>query len=146
MRTAKNEGRRRTVRYLPCWQQIGISVDRYRELLHFCRQYPEWKTEANSLLGLRAVKMDGQPHGSGTSDPVAMAAEKRERLLAKIQIVDECAKIPGNGDWYAAIIQNVCIGRSYEKMDRALMPTSDKNSYFRMRREFFELLNKRTEA
>ena len=133
------------MRYLPCWKQIGISADRYRELLHFCRQYPEWKTEANSLLGVRAVKMDGLPHGSGKSDPVAVAAEKRDRLLAKIQIVDECAKTPGNGDWYAAIIQNVCIGRSYEQMDRALMPASDKNAYFRMRREFFELLNKRTE-
>ena len=133
------------MRYTPCWKQIGISVDRYRELLHFCRQYPEWKTEANSLVGVRAIKMDGMPHGSGTSDPVAVAAEKRERLLAKIDIVDECAKAIGEGAWFAAIIQNVCIGRPYEQMDRALMPTSDKNAYFRRRREFFELLNKKTE-
>ena len=130
------------MRYLPCWKQIGISQDRYRELLHFCRQYPEWKTEANSLLGIRAIKMDGQPHGSGKSDPVAMAAEKRERLIEKIAIVDECAKAIDNGDWFAALIQNVCIGRSYEQMDRALMPTSDRNAYFKKRREFFEILNK----
>ena len=57
------------MRYLPCWKNIGISASRYRELLHFCRQYPEWKTEANSLLGIRAIKADGLPHGSGTSDP-----------------------------------------------------------------------------
>ena len=50
------------MRYLPCWKQIGISQDRYTELLHFCRQYPEWKAEANSLLGIRAIKMDGLPH------------------------------------------------------------------------------------
>jgi len=133
------------MRYTPCWKQIGISVDRYRELLHFCRQYPEWKTEANSLLGIRAIKMDGQPHGSGVSDPVAMAAEKRERLMSKIEIVDTCARAIDGGEWYAAIIQNVCIGRPYEQMDRALMPTSDKNAYFKRRREFFELLNKRKE-
>ena len=133
------------MRYTPCWKQIGISVDRYRELLHFCRQYPEWKTEANSLLGIRAIKMDGQPHGSGVSDPVAMAAEKRERLMSKIEIVDNCARAIGGGEWYAAIIQNVCIGRPYEQMDRALMPTSDRNAYFKRRREFFELLNKTTE-
>ena len=132
-------------RYLPCWRQIGISQDRYQELLHFCRQYPEWKSEAASLLGIRAVKMDGLPHGSGKSDPVAMAAERREKLMEKISIVDECARAIGEGLWYAAIIQNVCIGRSYEQMDRALMPTSDKNAYFKRRREFFELLNKRTE-
>ena len=131
------------MRYTPCWTQIGISQDRYRELLHFCRQYPEWKTEANSLLGIRAIKADGQPHGTGKSDPVAMAAEKRERLVEKIAIVDDCAKAVDGGAWYASIIQNVCIGRPYEQMDRALMPTSDRNAYFKKRREFFELLDKK---
>ncbi len=130
------------MRYLPCWQQIGISKDRYKELLHYCRQYPEWKTEANSLLGIKAVKMDGQPHGSGKSDPVAMAAERRDRLLNKIQLVDDCAREIGGGEWYAAIIQNVCIGRPYEQMDRALMPTSEKHAFFKIRRMFFDLLNK----
>ena len=131
------------MRYLPCWKNIGISASRYRELLHFCRQYPEWKTEANSLLGIRAIKADGLPHGSGTSDPVAVAAEKREKLIEKIAMVDECAKAIDNGDWYASIIQNVCIGRSYEQMYRALMPTSNKNAYFKKRAEFFSLLDKR---
>lgn len=130
------------MRYLPCWKQIGISQDRYRQLLHFCRQYPEWKAEANSLLGIRAIKMDGQPHGSGKSDPVALAAEKRDRLLTKIRVVDDCAKAIGGGEWYAALIQNVCIGRSYTQMDAALMPTSNTNAFFRIRREFFDLLNK----
>ena len=130
------------MRYVPCWKQIGISRDRYGEMLHFCRQYPEWKTEANSLLGIRAVKADGLPHGTGKSDPVAAAAEKREKLMEKIEIVDRCARAVEGGAWYASIIQNVCIGRAYEQMDRALMPTSDKNSYFRKRREFFELLDK----
>lgn len=132
------------MRYMPCWKQIGISKDRYRELLHFCRQYPEWKTEANSLLGIRAVKNDGLPHGSGKSDPVAMAAERREKLMAKIGIVDECAKLIEGGSWYAAIIQNVCIGRAYEKMDRALMPTSNKHAFFTKRQEFFRLLDEKT--
>ena len=131
------------MRYLPGWKQIGISQDRYRELLHFCRQYPEWKTEANSLLGIRAIKADGLPHGNGKHDPVEAIAERREKLIEKISIVDECARAIDGGEWFASIIQNVCIGRSYEQMDRALMPTSDKNAYFRKRREFFDLLNKR---
>ena len=131
------------MRYLPCWKQIGISPSRYSELLHFCRQYPEWKKEASSLLGIRAVKADGLPHGNGKSDPVAAAAEKREKLLEKIAIVDECAKAVDGGDWYASIIQNVCIAKSYEQMDRALMPTSNKNAYFKKRAEFFKLLDER---
>ena len=133
------------MRYLPCWKQIGISPSRYSELLHFCRQYPEWKKEANSMLGVRAIKADGMPHGNGKSDPVAAAAEKREKLIEKIGIVDECAKAIDNGDWYASLIQNICIGRSYEQMDRALMPTSNKNAYFKKRAEFFKLLDEKKE-
>lgn len=129
-------------RYVPCWQQIGISKDRYIELLHFCRQYPQWKHEAGSLLGIRAVKADGLPRGSGKSDPTAQAVEKREKLMAKIAVVDKCAMAVGHGEWYAAIIQNVCIGKSYTYMDRALMPTSERNAFFRRRREFFDLLDK----
>ena len=133
------------MRYVPCWKQIGISKDRYIELLHFCRQYPEWKREASTLLGIRAIKADGQPRGSGKADPVAMAAERREKLMEKIAIVDECARAVGNGEWYAVIIQNVCIGRPYTQIDQALMPTALRNTFFSRRREFFDLLDKRTE-
>ena len=89
--------------------------------------------------------MDGQPHGSGKSDPTAMAAERRDKLLTKIKLVDDCAREIGGGEWYAAIIQNVCIGKSYEQLDKALMPTSFRNEFFSMRRKFFELLNKKTD-
>lgn len=133
------------MRYIPCWKQIGISKDRYQELLHFCRQYPEWKIEAASLLGIRGVKADGQPHGTSKSDPVATAAERREKLIAKIDIVEECARAVGGGEWSAAIIQNVCIGQPYTQINQALMPTSLRNTFFTRRREFFELLDKRTE-
>lgn len=132
------------MRYTPCWKTIGISRERYLELLNFCRQYPQWKIEAGSLLGIRAIKADGQPHGTGRSDPVVAAAEKRDRLLAKIETVDKCAKAVGNGEWYAVIIQNVCIGRQYTLLDRALMPTSDRNAFFRIRREFFRTLDEIT--
>ena len=133
------------MRYVPCWKQIGISRDRYIELLHFCRQYPEWIREAGSLLGIQAMKQDGQPHGNGKSDPVATAAERRERLMQKIGVVDACAREIGNGEWYAAIIQNVCMGQPYSKIDITLMPTSHRPEYFAKRREFFELLNRTTE-
>lgn len=133
------------MRYIPCWKQIGISRERYMELLHFCRQYPEWKSEASALLGVRPLASDGQPKGTGKGDPVSMAAERREALMRKIAIVDECAVAVGNGDWYASIIQNVCMGKPYTVIDATLMPTADRNTFFRNRREFFALLDKKTE-
>lgn len=141
MRAAEEE---EPMRYTPCWKQIGIAKDRYLELLHFCRQYPEWKLEASSLLGIRAMKIDGQPRGTKKSDPVAAAAERRERLMEKIGTVDTCAKAIDGGKWYAAIIQNVCMGKPYTMIDQALLPSSNKNAYFRKRREFFEILDKTT--
>lgn len=131
------------MRYIPCWKQIGIAKDRYLELLHFCRQYPEWQMEAASLIGIQGTKMDGQPRGTKKHDPVAAAAERREKLMNKIGVVDSCAREIGNGEWYAAIIQNVCMAKPYSIIDKALMPTSDKNTYFKKRREFFILINER---
>lgn len=133
------------MRYLPCWKQIGISKDRYIELLHFCRQYPEWIMEANSLLGIRGMKQDGQPRGNGKTDPVVIAAERRESLIRKIGIVDECAREVSHGEWYRALVQNICFGRPYSQIDISLMPTSHRPDFFAKRREFFMVLDKRTE-
>lgn len=133
------------MRYVPCWKQIGIPKERYLELLHFCRQYPDWQMEAASMIGIRGMSHDGQPRGSKKSDPVAAAAERREQLMRKIGIVDACARDVGSGEWYTAIIQNVCMGRPYMQIDPALMPTSHRADFFLRRRQFFELLHKKTE-
>jgi hypothetical protein len=131
------------MRYIPCWKQIGIEKDRYLELLHFCRQYPEWQMEAASLIGIQGMKIDGQPRGTKKHDPVAAAAERREQLMRKIGIVDSCARDVGNGEWYTAIIQNVCMKKPYSQIDVNLMPTSDRNTFFKRRREFFSLINEK---
>ncbi len=133
------------MRYTPCWQQIGISQERYLELLNFCRQYPEWKLKANSLLGTRGIRSEWTPRGNKNGDPVATAAEKRERLLIKIDLVDECAKSIGGGSWYAALVQSICYGTAWTKLDVTLLPTSTSNEFFKMRRQFFELLNQKHE-
>lgn len=131
------------MRYVPCWKQIGITQDRYQELLYFCRQYPNWKQEANSQLGIRAIRNDGMPHGNKKRDPVAAAAEKREKLLAKMALVEECARAISGGAWYEAIIQQVCYGKALEKIDITLIPTANRNAYFKQRRLFFELLEQK---
>ena len=127
--------------YVPCWDKIGISKERYLELLYFCRQYPQWKHEAASMLGIRGKGLDGMPHGTGVGDPVAAQAERRERLLRKIGIVDMCARSVCNGEWFAALICNVCEGKPYRMIDSILMPTSHNAVFFQARREFFVALN-----
>lgn len=134
------------MRYVPCWKKLNIEPDRYQELLHFCRQYSRWLSEANSLLGITAIKMDLMPHGSGKSDPVAMAAEKRETLLSKIAIVDECARSVGHGEWYTALIEIICNKQSYKLISETkkfILPTYNINAFYKARTDFFDLLNKK---
>ena len=136
------------MRYTPVAEQIGISKARYLELSHFCRQYDDWKKEANSLLGISAIRMDGMPHGTGKSDPVARAAERRERLLAKMALIEGCAKACGNGEWTSAIIEHVCRKKTYKiikETEPEILPTSDANTFYKRRREFFDMLNKVTD-
>lgn len=129
------------MRNYPCWKQIGITRDRYFELLHFCRQYQDWKFKAESLIGIRAIKAGGGQRGKSIGDPVAKAAEERERLMAKITMVEDCARKVGGGVWYAGIMQNVCYGKAYTYIDKTLLPTSNKNAFFKSRRDFFILLD-----
>lgn len=136
------------MRYTPVADQIGISKARYLELKNFCRQYDDWKHEADSLLGISAIRMDGMPHGNVKSDPVARAAERRERLIAKMSIVEGCAKAAGNGDWATALIEHVCRRKTWQQMKDLtpeILPTSDSNTFYRRRREFFNMLNKVTD-
>ena len=128
--------------YVPQWQSIGIDRDRYLELLHYCRQYPKWKAEAASLLGTHGVRLDGMPHGSGVSDPVALAAERRMKVTADIDLVESCAAQVGGG-WYTALIQHVCLRKRYLDIDPVLMPTSNRNAFFIAKKAFFSILNDR---
>lgn len=106
------------MRYTPCWKQIGITRERYNELLYFCRQYPTW---------IEAISTD-------------IPIEKRLSAANKIAFVDECARSVANGEWYASLIENICYGKPFSHMDKTLMPTADSNTFFRIRREFFESL------
>lgn len=131
------------MRYIPCWQQIGITKERYQELLFFCRQYPYWKKEANRNIGIKAIFNDGMPHGNKKRDPVAVAAENREKVLSNMALVEECARSVSGGEWYTAIMQNVCYGKAFEMIDVESIPASNRKAYFKQRRLFFELLNQK---
>ena len=74
---------------------------------------------------------------------MAQAAEKREKLLGKMALVEECARAISEGRWYEAMMQHVCYHKAYNMIDPTLLPTSDTNTFYRQRRLFFELLNTR---
>lgn len=127
--------------YVPDWTDWGISRDRYRELQWFCRQYPQKKAEAASLLTVSGAGLDPMPHGSDPGDPTFRAVARREQLKRDIDMIESCARMVDGGRWYAALIQNVCLGKPYAAIDTTILPTSKRPTFFQQRRAFFVLLN-----
>ena len=129
--------------YHPDYTSFGISRERYKELLAFCRQYQEWKAEASSLLGVGAQKYSSMPHGTDVGDPVFKMVARREVLLDKIRLVEEVAEAVDGGKWRAALIQNICMGKALRFIDPVLLPTSHQNSFYKQKKTFFLLLNQK---
>lgn len=127
--------------YIPHYAKYGLPAARYSELRAFCLQYPLWQAEAKSLLGVGAQNYSSMPHGSGVGDPVARAAERREQLTDKIATVERVARAVEDGRWYTALIQNCCMGRSLSVIDQAILPTANRNAYYRARRAFYLALD-----
>lgn len=131
--------------YTPDYSDIGISPNRYREIWYFLRQYPEWRTEADSLIRFGGGEMDGMPHATDTGDPVFRIAVKREKLLQKIQLVDRCAAEVEGGRWYIVLIQNCCMGKPIRYMPVEYLPTSKRVRYSMAKKEFYRLINEELE-
>ena len=127
--------------YVPDWTDWRLSRDRYRELQWFCRQYPQKKAEAASLLTVSGAGLDAMPHGTDPGDPVYRAVARREQLLRDIDMIETCARQVEGGRWYAALIQNICMGKGYAYIDPTILPTSKRPTFFKQRRQFFLLLN-----
>lgn len=122
---------------------MTMSRWRYAELRAFCRQYGEKKKLAQALLGGAAQRLDGLPRPSGPCDPVPQAAARRERLIRDCAAIEAAAA--SLGAWRWALMQNVCFGLPYEHIPPALLPTSNRNAFFRARRIFFDRLRENLE-
>lgn len=127
--------------WVPDWTEYGISRERYRELLAFCRQYPEWKSEAASLIGIGAQNYEERISGGDVPSQVVRQAERRELLVDNITLVERVARLVDDGRWFTAIIQNVCMAKPLSCLDPAILPTSRRNDYFHARRAFFVALD-----
>lgn len=118
-------------------KEYGISRYAYRELKAFCLQYPEKKRAAADMLSVSSPAMSGMPSAHSDVSPVERAAERRERLLDDVRLIERCARETAGGRYYAALIRNCCMGVPFDCISPEELPSSDRNRYFRARREFF---------
>jgi hypothetical protein len=79
------------------------------------------------------------PHGSGrNSDPVSAAAEKRDRLLRDVRMIEQAAKLSA-GDFAPHILKAVTKRCGVQKIIADGCPCSE-STFYRLRRRFFHTL------
>ena len=134
----------RNKRYGGDWD---ITWEEYKELSYFCLQYNRKKQEAENLLTLRvstATETDAHGNGvlmprgkGGTSDPVAVQAAKRARLLQDVGLIEKAARIAGDDLWLP-LLRAVTM-RDGMRIVKAQFPACERSMWF-LRRKFFYTL------
>ena len=123
-----------------------ISKHRYYELRHFCLQYTDWMAMLRELDGLpssSALTKERVNNGK-TGDPTFSAANAREWLVRRIDIVNKAAyEASGHQFWYTILVGAVTTGDSYDKLGAAtgIMPVS-RSEWYIVYRKFFWFLDK----
>lgn len=120
-------------RDLRLWK-YEITTERYRELLHWCRQYKEWKSR--SSYGLNAVNNDGMPHGTSISNPTEQQALRNEKYKQNIILLESTLK-EADAEIWQYILRNVTEGKTYEEMR---VPRG-RVQFYNSRRKFFYMLD-----
>lgn len=135
----------------------GISWEEYKELTYFCLQYDQKKRDAAALLTMRIStpipvtyhKMIGDksvefgeflPHGGNrTSDPTAATAEKRDRLMRDVQMIEAAARIAA-GDLAPYILRAVTTRDGTRKTRAAMQTPIGERQFYALRRKFYWVL------
>jgi hypothetical protein len=128
--------------------EFGLTREEYQELYWFCKQYPHKKQKLSYLLNpsestgiVEAHDEHGRligvamPHGSGTTDKTLTAVIKREALLKDCEVIEQAA-IETDAHMYQAIIRNVTLSETYERIG----PPCGRRQFFEKRRQFFYIL------
>lgn len=63
--------------------------------------------------------------------------EQREVMIWEVGLVERAARETADGEWQRALMLVCCDGWRYEDVETSLMPTNNRNAFFRARREFY---------
>lgn len=118
------------------WAKYGINKWRKREIMNFCRQYDDWRSELQ--YGLRAVSMDGMPHGNNISRPTEQQAIRNDALRTNILLVEHAIRdvCPHIAD---EMLNNIARGVPYMYLD---VPYSQAE-FYSIRIEVYALISER---
>ena len=123
-----------------------ISKHRFYEISHHCLQYAEWKDELRNLqasIGVKAVKMDGMPHGTEVGSPTESIALRIYDLEEKIKRVEDAAyeSDPVIEKFILKAVTNDGITFNYLKNVMGI--PCEKDMYYDRRRKFYWIMSQK---
>lgn len=119
-----------------------ISKHEYLMTKHFAMQYPEWKKQRNEIESriTYGFKMGGVQYEK-IYNPVERAQEDAEKYAARIDLIEQMAKIAGEDIWQIVLV-GVTTDCNYEYLRLVKNLPCCKDTYYKMYRKFFWLLNR----
>ncbi|MGI6349895.1 MAG: hypothetical protein ACOXZ0_08325 [Eubacteriales bacterium] len=120
-----------------------ISPYRYRELLNFCLQYDEKKDKLEHYYSVPAThpKID-YVQDTNTTNPTQDKAIPAARLSHDVKLIEQTA-IEADNEIYQYLLMNVTNQIPYSYLRYTLKMPCGKNKFYRARRKFFYLLDKK---
>lgn len=120
-----------------------LSKHRYLELVHFCRQYDDFKKEYQELTFIKSPKLTTRQNyiGDQTSDK----AIRLRNLDRKIKVIEQSA-IETDSVLYPFIIEAVTKGLTYENLRLTKNIPCGRTLFYVLVRRFYFLLARKTDC
>lgn len=110
---------------------------------HFALQYQEWKDEYDSLITLKAVNLDGMPHGTTPGNPTETAGMRMAELTRKMKMIEDTVR-EASSELYDYLIKSVTReGTTYEYLSLVGNMPCGRRQYYESRQRFYWLLSKK---
>lgn len=121
--------------------QYYIPKERYLELKHFCRQYPNWTDELWNLCLTKGPQIEAGRRQTEYGDPVPEIVMKVDALDRKISMVTKAAT-DAAPDYWGYILASVTEGKSYTYLTMRDDLRCPRDTYYILIRKFYWLLDK----
>ena len=122
-----------------------IPKERYLELKHYCRQYPDWKKALQSEDHYYFSSSSAIQPPSRKRYPPDSVVEKyvlrRAAYVEKMKLIEQAA-IETDEELYSYILMGVTEGYSYDVMYASLQIPCSRDTYYDRYRRFFFILDK----
>lgn len=115
----------------------------YRELYHFCMQYPEWKEKIKAAQDARPQRITDTPRGGCVSSPTERAAEKVMALTEKIKLIQDTVKESAPPEAQKGLLLNVTRDVSFVTLYARHEFYIPQHTFLDYRRKFFYNLAKK---